>query len=172
MGLKYFDAEKNLWGQAHILAGWAIFQAVREGDPSVIQIEFIEKDGKPNFNVKIDRSKLKTTAFKALSDFLGKLHTYKSLGDFDTAKVFFDHYSEVDEEMLKVREIVIANKLPRRLELQPNLFLDPQSHDVVYKDYDDNFEGIISSAVERFPDTFQADVWEEWLKDLDALRYK
>jgi len=67
--------------------------------------------------MKVDRSKLKTTAFKSLSDFLGKLHTLKSLGDFDSAKVFFDHYSEVDEEMLKVREIVIANKKPRRLEL-------------------------------------------------------
>jgi len=36
MGLKYFDVEKKVWGQAHILASWAIFQAVREGDPSVI----------------------------------------------------------------------------------------------------------------------------------------
>ena len=34
----------------------------------------------------------------------------------------------VDEEMLRVRDIVLANKLPRRLELQPNLFLDPVTH--------------------------------------------
>jgi len=46
------------------------------------------------------------------------------MGDYDTAKTFFDHYSEVDETMLKVRDIVLANRLPRRLELQPNLFLD------------------------------------------------
>ena len=37
------------------------------------------------------------------------------MGDYDSGKAFFDHYSEVDEEMLKIREIVIAHKLPRRL---------------------------------------------------------
>ena len=94
------------------------------------------------------------------------------MGDYDTAKAFFDHYSEVDEEMLRVREIVLAWKLPRRLELQPNLFLDCKENDVVYKDYEDTFEGVIRSYVERFPDSFHADVWTEWIKDADALRYQ
>jgi hypothetical protein len=39
------------------------------------------------------------------------------MGDYESAKKFFDHYSEVDEEMLKVRKLVLINKLPRRLEL-------------------------------------------------------
>jgi len=39
------------------------------------------------------------------------------MGDYDSAKTFFDHYSEVDEEMLKVREIVLANKKPRKITL-------------------------------------------------------
>lgn len=138
-GLQYFDPEQKVWGQAHILASWAILQAVREGDPSVITFDFCEKDGKDYFYMKVDRSKLKTTAHKALSDFLSKLHILKSMGDYDAAKVFFDHYSEVDEEMLKVREIVLAHKLPRRLELQPNLFLDGQENEVVYKQYEDSF---------------------------------
>lgn len=37
------------------------------------------------------------------------------MGDFDAAKKMFDHYSEVDETLLRVRDIVIANKIPRRL---------------------------------------------------------
>ena len=57
--------------------------------------------------MKLDRSKLRTTAFDALSQFLKKLHIYKSIGDYNNAKIFFDHYSEVDEEMLKIRKIVI-----------------------------------------------------------------
>ena len=36
-----------------------------------------------------------------------KFHIYKSIGDYDSAKLFYDHYSEVDEEMLKIRKIVI-----------------------------------------------------------------
>ena len=37
------------------------------------------------------------------------------MGDFDEAKKMFDHYSEVDETLLKVRQIVIDNRIPRRL---------------------------------------------------------
>ena len=170
-GLQYYNPEVKVWGQAHVLASWAILQAVREGDPSVIQIEFCEKDGRDFFFLHVDRSKLRTTAFKALSEFLCKLHTYKAMGDFDAAKAFFDHYSQVDDEMLRVRDIVLAWKLPRGLELQPNLFLDHATHEVVYKDYEDSFEGVIRSHVERFPDSFQADVWGEWVKDAKALRY-
>jgi hypothetical protein len=33
----------------------------------------------------------------------------------------FEHYSAVDAEMLKRREIVLVHKLPRRLELQVGL---------------------------------------------------
>lgn len=153
-GLQYFDPEQKVWGQAHILASWVIFQAVREGDPSVITFEFCEKDGKDYFYMNVDRAKLRTTAFKALSDFLSKLHIYKSMGDFAAAEKFFNHYSEVDDEMIKVRSIVLAHKLPRRLELQPNLFHDSAANKVEYKDYPDTFEGVIDSYVERFPDSF------------------
>ena len=145
--------------------------AVREGDPSLITFEFSERDGKDYFEIKVDREKIRTSGFKALSEFLHKLHVYKSMGDYDSAKKFFDHYSEVDAEMLKIREIVIANKLPRRLELQPNLFLNQVSSTVDYKDYSDDFEGVISSYVERFPDPFQADVWFQWKQDAAQLRY-
>jgi dipeptidyl-peptidase-3 len=74
-------------------------------------------EGQDTFTFKVDRAKLRTTGFKALSDFLHKLHVLKSIGDFESAETFFNHYSTVDETMLKVREIVIANKVPRRLEL-------------------------------------------------------
>lgn len=51
--------------------------------------------------------------------------------------------------MLKVREIVLANKVPRRLELQPNLIKEGNSIPV-YKGYEESFEGIITSYCERF----------------------
>ncbi len=67
--------------------------------------------------INIDRSKLRTVAFKAISDFLKKLHILKSIGDYQEAKIFFEKYLKVDSEMLKVREIVLKNNLPRRLVL-------------------------------------------------------
>ena len=91
------------------------------------------------------------------------------MGDYESAKKFFDHYSEVDEEMLKVREIVLINKLPRRLELQPNLFLEENK--IVYKDYEANFEGLIESYVERFEGDLMEDVLTEFLKHADKFKY-
>lgn len=85
------------------------------------------------------------------------------MGDYDEAKKMFDHYSEVDEEMLKVRQIVIDRKIPRRINLQPNLFLDAETGIPTYKQYEESFEGVIQSAVERYPDAFQEEVWKEWI---------
>jgi dipeptidyl-peptidase III len=91
---------------------------VREGDPELMKFEFTKtSDDKDTFNFSIDRQRLRTHGFKALNDFLHKLHVYKSIGDYESAEKFFNHYSSVDETMLKVREIVLANKVPRRLEL-------------------------------------------------------
>jgi len=69
------------------------------------------------FELKIDRSRIREHGFKALSEFLHKLHVYKSIGDFESAEKFFNHYSQVDETMLRVRQIVIENRRPRRLEI-------------------------------------------------------
>lgn len=122
-----------------MLAAWVIFQAIREGAPGLITIEFSKTDdGKDTFTLKIDREMIRTKGFEALSEFLHKLHVYKSMGDFATAETWFNHYAEVDEEMLRCREIVIANKLPRRLELQPNLLLDSENGKPYYKGYAEN----------------------------------
>ena len=94
MGLQYYDDEKQIWGQAHNQASWAIFQAVRQADSSMIEINFeIAEDGKDTFSLKFNRSKLRTVGFKAVCDFLHKIHVYKSIGDIETAETFFNHYS-------------------------------------------------------------------------------
>lgn len=128
---------------------------MREDAPGVIKIEFSKTtEGKDWFTMHVDRSKLRDVGFAALDAFLHKLHVYKSLGDFETAEKFFQHYSEVDEEMLKVREIVMANRVPRRLELQPNILRNCQGTQTYtetqgetatleYKDYDQSFAGIV-----------------------------
>lgn len=117
-GLLFYNVEKQQWGQAHVWAAWVIFSACREGDPELMKIELCkDAEGKDDIKFSVDRTRLRTSGFKAISEFLHKLHVYKSMGDFDTAKKFFDHYSAVDETMLKVREIVIARKRPRRIEL-------------------------------------------------------
>lgn len=71
-----------------------------ESDPSLITFEMTKREDRDYFVMKTDRSKLRTTAFQAMSDFLHKLHVYKSMGDFEAGKALFEHYSAVDEQML------------------------------------------------------------------------
>lgn len=92
------------------------------------------------------------------------------MGDFEAAKAMFDHYSRVDEQMLRAREIVIAHKKPRPLTLQPNMFLDVTTGEPVYKGYEASLEGLVQSYVERYPEAFLVDVYKEWAKDAAALR--
>jgi len=129
------------------------------------------EEGKDTFTFHVDRAKLRTTGFKALSDFLHKLHVYKSIGDYESAEKFFNHYSKVDETMLKIREIVIANKVPRRLELQPNLLLEANCSVPVYKGYAESFEGVIESYLERFSEDEIQAVHNEWSKNYKIMRY-
>ena len=125
-------------------------------------------DGKDSMDIRFDRSKLRTVGFKAIDEFLHKLHVYKSIGDFETAEKFFDSYSQVNEKMLKVRQIVIDRRNPRRLELQPNLFRDGEK--VFYQGYDVNHAGIVQSYIERWEPEFLEDVYSEWAKYADRFR--
>ena len=103
--------------------------------------------------MRIARERIREHGFPALEAFLHKLHVYKSIGDFETAKTFFEGYSQVDETMMRVRRIVIDNKLPRRLELQPNLKLitgPDGGNSVQYAGYEANFDGIVQSYIERW----------------------
>ena len=176
-GLQYFSPDNGgVWGQAHVLASYVIFQVVREADPTILNFEFTTRkdplDGteKDYFYLDVDRSKLRTVAYEGIKKFLAKLHIYKSMGDFDEAKKMFDGYSAVDETMLRVRDIVIKNKVPRRINLQPNVLLEAGKTDPQYRGYDESFEGVIQSYVDRYPDAFLTDVYKEWVKDVHIMR--
>lgn len=90
------------------------------------------------------------------------------MGDFSTAEKWFNHYAEVDETMLRCRDIVIANKLPRRLELQPNLVMEENKP--VYRGYSENIQGVVESFLDRFGGSVLSDVYNEWIKDAERIR--
>lgn len=89
----------------------------------------------------------------------------------ERASQFYSKYSEVDEFFLKVRELVISKKKPRRIELNNNLVrynenvVEPQL-------YPESFEGIIKSFGDRYPCTPELvdQVTSEWNKTKEYLR--
>ena len=169
-GLLYFNEATKQWGQAHIVAGYVIAQVLyQQGD--IFNIEITEKDGKEYLYINFEREGFKERWFNAMKPFLDKLHTLKWMGDYETAKEWFEEYAKVDDFFLHVKRIVEANKLPRRLENQPNILLNKIGK-VEYKDYDQSLEGIVQSYVERFPNIFYSDVYDEWLNNVEIFRIK
>ena len=93
-----------------------------EDQPKGEEIIKIELD-EPNktFMIKVNKENLMKHGKALIEKILTHIHIYKSTGDYENAKVFYDKYSEVDEYYLKIREILLANEKPRRIELYHNL---------------------------------------------------
>jgi len=169
-GLLFYSADTKQWGQAHIADRYAILQVLLEAGNDFVKIEETEKDGKPYFYFTLDKSQIKTTGKKAIGDFLKKLQVYKSTGDNVEGTKFFERYLKVEEPFLKYRQIVLDNRLPRRIELQDELRV-VNDQTIEYVKFEETFEGLIRSKVEHHKDSFE-DVYPIWKEYRDNFRLK
>lgn len=163
-GLIYYNDQTDEWGQAHVIGNYVIMKVLFEAD-GVVDVELTEKDGKEYFYVNLNREKFRTEGHEAIKTFLNKLHILKCVGDYDTANEWFGNYMKVDQYFLKLRQIALDNKAPRRLELEHNLVLNTEGK-VEYKMYEESHEGIVQSFIERFTDVCDIQMYEAWLEDL------
>ncbi|EGR33365.1 hypothetical protein IMG5_055080 [Ichthyophthirius multifiliis] len=165
IGLQFYNVEDKKWGQAHINGRWVILQVLLEGGNGFVTVEKCqhpENKEKDWIKVHMDRTQIRTTGLESMKKFLLKLQVYKSTADFAEAKKMFDNYSQVNEKFLEIRKIIIDNKKPRRLEVQGNLLMD-YSGKLNYKIYEENFDGVIQSYIERFP-YFDSEMFDLWNK--------
>jgi hypothetical protein len=84
---------------------------------------------------------------------------------------FYDHYSKVEGDFLKMREIVLEKKKPRRFDLYSNFYAySGTSVEPVH--YAECHEGVIHSFQDRYP--FSADlhaqVMSQWNPHKALLR--
>jgi len=90
----------------------------------------------------------------AVSDFLQKLHIYKSTADVENGTQFFGNtMSAVGLEYWgsKVRQVVLDNKQPRKVFVQANTYLDQGTGNVTLTQYEPSLEGMIQSWADREP---------------------
>ena len=119
-------------------------------------------NGGNTLEVHLNRDLIRSTGKQAVGEFLKHLQVYKSTADVVRGEAFFKKYLRVDEKLLGYRDIVIKNKKPRKIEVQPDVEL--VGGKVVYKE----FEGDVFSAIEShvFHHRFGfEDVLEEWKKN-------
>jgi hypothetical protein len=107
-----------------------------------------EITGENDFVIHLDEAALIAEGKGLITKLLLVLQTYKSSGSVERGKKFYDEYSEVSDFFLKIREIVLRNKKPRRLELNNNLVrYNEKSFGI--RHYPETHEGIIHSYADR-----------------------
>eukprot|EP00658_Telonema_sp_P-2_P083398 TRINITY_DN9019_c0_g1_i2.p1 TRINITY_DN9019_c0_g1~~TRINITY_DN9019_c0_g1_i2.p1 ORF type:complete len:450 (-),score=131.70 TRINITY_DN9019_c0_g1_i2:437-1786(-) len=151
-GLEFYTPETKGWRQAHMQARYVILRVLLDaGEGLVTVVHKTGDDGQPDVEVVLDRSLIMTVGKQAIGQFLLKLQTFKSLGDVVGGMEMFGAYSEVPEDMIALRDIVMARKEPRKLLVQP--VLRREGEEVLLERFDQSPAGMVGSFVARFPAT-------------------
>ncbi|GJQ76211.1 hypothetical protein Trydic_g1952 [Trypoxylus dichotomus] len=139
--LEMWDPNRG-WLQAHSQARFALTRVLIEaGVVNILQ------STPQDLLLSIDRTSIKGAGRNAIGHFLLKLQIYKSTANISAAKKLFQKYTDVTNQWISWRDIVLANKRPRKMFTQPNMILNKQ---VELKPYEASPEGLIQSWVERF----------------------
>jgi len=146
VGLPLYNAEAKKWGQAHTQGAFVFTQWIYKNQKSKI-VDF-EITGENDFIIHLDEAALISEGKGLISQLLVVLQTYKSSGCLERGKKFYDEYSEVNDFFLKIRDIVLRNKKPRRLELNNNL-VRYNDKSICIQHYPETHEGIIHSYADR-----------------------
>lgn len=153
-GLLYYTPEKEMWRQAHMQARYVILRVLMAAGIVTVKHTTCEDDGKADAQITLNRSAIHTDGKKAIGDFLLKLQVHKSHGDAEGGRKLWQRYcrvgSEVDPDMLKLRETVILRRQPRKMFVQDSTIL--KGGDVSLVSYPATHGGVIDSFAQRFRD--------------------
>jgi dipeptidyl-peptidase-3 len=172
-GIEMWNPTSKMWGQAHCQARFVIMKVMLEA--GVVEVnEIKDNEGNDSLLITLHQDRIETIGRAAISDFLVKLQVYKSLGDYESAKIMYDNYSNVNEDgknpFAKWREIVLKNKKPRLILVQSNTEVT-EENDVQLKIYEASHEGFINSWRERFDDAEEVHEILEQIYEADKKFY-
>ena len=102
----------------------------------------LEKD---LFKIQLNKEMILCSTNEILSKLMLKMNIWKCTGDVESANECINHYSEMDENFLKIKKIIEKKPEHNILYLYHNLILD-EDGTVTYKDYQESFEGIIETS--------------------------
>lgn len=143
MSLDMYDQHKKSWNQAHSRARYAIFNVLKLA--GIVNVN-VTND---NFVVILNKDKIYSIGVPAINDFLLKLNIYKTIADIDSATTMFGELTEVCEQDLIIRNLVIKQKKGRGQLIQPTLFLDETGTNVGYKNYPSTVVGMVQSFIDK-----------------------
>jgi dipeptidyl-peptidase-3 len=147
LALEFYTPSQKKWRQAHMQGRYALMQVMLRAGGGLLRIIKSENDAQ----IVLDRAKIESVGRPAVAKFLLHIMTYKATADIQAATAFYEDYTSVDDEFLKLREIVLSQKKPRKVFVQVHTYIDAAGN-VILQEFEDSPEGMIASFVTRFGD--------------------
>jgi len=150
-----YNEEIKKWGR-YPSGEWIFLQFLIENQTENQEVLLIKYDEEKN-EIVINLNKYICFNYRDMiicygqdivSKILTYLHIWKCTGDIESAKSFYDKYSNVNEYFLKIIKILKINQFSKNLELYHNLDMDLDKN-IRIIDYPVTLEGIINSYVDR-----------------------
>ena len=163
-GLDSYNEKNKNWGHPYIQASWILTKYILENQKEgeeIIKIDLTELE-KDSFKIQLNKEMILCSSNEILSKFLLKIHIWKCTGDVESATECINHYSEIDDNFLKIKKIIEKKDEHSLLYLYHNLI--EQEGTISYKEYQENLEGIIESNLDRFGTDYNKEVYDQWVK--------
>jgi len=146
--LEFYDPVAKKHGQAHMQARLGITRwLVKEGIAKVEEIRTAD-NVLENLYIRLDRDKVLSEGKAVIGKLLIELQVRKSTADGEGAKEFYTELTRPPPEWEgEIRDLVLKKKLPRKIFIQPNTFIE--NDEVVLKEYPLTSVGVIESFIER-----------------------
>ncbi|GCE98094.1 hypothetical protein ZYGM_000674 [Zygosaccharomyces mellis] len=148
LALEYWDPDSGKWGQAHMQARFSIMKTFLQHSPNSSFLTFEPIENGKDLVIRLDKSLIETAGQECIKDYLQHLHIYKSTADVENGSRYYNDRSQVTPDLIKLRDLVISKRLPRRQFVQANTVLTPDG-EVELKEYDESPLGLIRSFIER-----------------------
>ena len=149
VALEFWDPKSKKWGQPHMQARFSILKTFMNAGKDFVELKST-KDDLSDLEIHLNRDKILSTGRKSIEAYLQKLHIYKATADVENGVKMYNDITSVDKWWAeKVRPIVLAKKIPRKVFVQANTVLDDKTGEVTLKEYEPTPEGMIQSFVER-----------------------
>ncbi|KAI2794330.1 putative dipeptidyl peptidase 3 [Penicillium oxalicum] len=124
VALEFWDPKTQKWGQAHMQARYSILRTFLGAGDDFVKLSYTKED-LSDLEIHLDRSKILSHGRPAVAQYLQKLHVYKSTADIEAGKGMYDEITSVDSWWgSQVREVVLKNKVPRKVFVQANTILE------------------------------------------------
>ncbi|XP_017782007.1 PREDICTED: dipeptidyl peptidase 3 [Nicrophorus vespilloides] len=142
--LEMWDPNRG-WLQAHSQARFALTNVLIQAG-----VVTVSQPADDDLLITLDRTGFKGAGRNAVGYFLLQLQVLKATANVAEAQKLFKHFTDVKGPWVNYRNIVLANKRPRKMFTQPNMVLNDEK--VTLKNYESSPIGLIDSWIDRFND--------------------